>query len=132
MTIHVRATQESFDASWRLLQRVFPDNERNVPNLVFGTTEDPIPIEFIDSQNPKTIDMAETLKINMAAFTTQVTVHEMHLDATQVDQLDVQDPRIAGLKQRVLDVIAQIPPVQRLRAERIQVLKLLNNATLQN
>jgi hypothetical protein len=132
MVMDVQATQANLDASWRLLQRMFPGNEKDLPNLIFWTNQPPIPTQFRDAQHPFTQDLVALLNQNMVGIATCATVGEWHLEPAQVDRLDVQDPRITALKQRVLNEIAQMPSVQQLRADRMQIITQRNNATLFN
>jgi hypothetical protein len=126
MAIQLNVQQADVDASWRLLQRMLTGNERDLPNLVFGTTELPMPAQFHDPQHPFTKYLVDVVNRNMVAFTTYVTVGELHLDPNQVDQLQVQDPRVVALKQRVKDEVAKISTVAELRAERIRIMNHFN------
>ncbi len=127
--------QDSLDASRRLLQRMFPEDESKLQNLVFGTTEPPRLLTLQDPQHPLTKCLVSMLKIDTVAIATIYTVGELHLDPDQVDQLQVQDPRIVRLKQNILNQISNMPIIQDLRAERLRVkshqrLTQINNATI--
>src|SRR6267154_784151 len=103
MAMQVCATTANMDASWGLFQRMFPGNERDMPNLIFGTSLPPLPIEFDDPQDAHTQNLAAILIRTITSCITQVTLNELGLDVSQVEQLDVQDLRIATLKQKVLN-----------------------------
>ena len=132
MAMQVQVTQESVGASCRLLQRMFPGNEKDVPNLVFGTNQPPVPIHFSDPGHPFTQELVAALNQNMIGTIICITACQLRLNSAQVDNLAVQDPRVTELKQRVLDEIAQMPKVQQLRAERMQIITQWNNRTLLN
>ena len=120
----ITAHQSDLDASWRLLQRLFPGNEKDLPMLVFETTQQPMPEAFTNPQHPFTQYVIGVLQENMLAFTTYVTVGELNLKPDQVDQLQVEDPRIVSLKERVKQEIGKIPTVKDLRAKRIALISL--------
>lgn len=111
-------------ASANLLQRMFSNDERTPLNIVFGISEPPIPSAFKDpivmSSVGNNVDMAGVCCITEFAY-------ELGLDSTQIEQLDVLDPRIEKLKQKVLKEISEIPIVQQLRAERAKLLADMGN-----
>jgi len=109
MAIPLQVQQDNLDASWRLLGRMFTDNEKALPNLIFGTTQPPIPSEFRNPQHPFTQRLLGVLNDTMVGFTTYVTVKGWGLDPNTVDQLQVDDPRVVSLKARVKEEIAKIP-----------------------
>lgn len=132
MAIQFNATQADMNAAWGLLQRMFPGQERSLPNLVFGTDESPQPEEFSNPQHPVAQHFVAVLNQNMMGITTYATLQEMRFSPSEVEQFNAKDPRFAQLKQRILDEIPNIPIIQKARAEREHLIKQMNNATSQN
>lgn len=119
--IQLTVNNDQLQASWRLLQRVFPAAERILPKMIFNTTEPPYPPIFTDPNHPITQDLIHRINDTMVAITTAMAVNEWHLNPDQVDQLtDMADPRINILRQRIRMGVDAMPIVQKLQVERAQ------------
>lgn len=112
--------QADIDATARLLERMLPES---LEVIVFETTQPPFPEAFSDPEHSLTKFIVGVLNRNIIGFTTGVTVRELQLTPDQVDQLQVEDPRVVSLKQRVKEEIAKIPPIVQLREARIKLIK---------
>jgi len=127
MAVGVSASPASIDASRDLLKKCFSVDESRLPNLVFGTNQPPFPFEFCEPQSQLAIEVGEIVVGIMMSTTISFMFKDLQLNADQVHQLDVKDPRIATLKQRIFDALGRQEDIQKLRAQRMEILRFLNS-----
>ena len=122
MAIEIQLQPADINASLCLLRKMFTKEESDLAHLIYGTTLPPYPQIFDDPQDPFTKELLNALNKTMVSLTTHVTIEELRLNPGQVEQLQIQDPRIATLKQRVKNAIAKMPIVIYLRQDRLKVI----------
>ncbi len=127
ISITVRGTD--LQAAQRLLQRMYDQNQRSLPMMVFGSESGPIPAHFQDEHHPLTHELVAQIDETMRAVTTFVAVSEWHLPPDQVETLDVADERVVALRKRLTQEIARIPNVAQLRAERTALMNYVRQTS---
>lgn len=117
--------QVDIDASWGLLQRMYPQN-RSLSTIIFGTDLLPMPSHLHDFDHPETRKLTSIINQKLLLVTSLTAVGQWRLKPDQVDRLDVQDPRVVGLRKKLYMEILLIPEIQRLSEKRIQLLVPIN------
>jgi hypothetical protein len=125
-SVSVNVQQEDLNASWRLVQRMY-QGQTSLPMVVFGTEQPPMPTFFQDPNHPLARQLVSMINDTYVFATTHATVGEWHLSPQEVDQLQMEDPRITTLRQRLANEIALLPQIQELRRGRAQMLNQVLN-----
>lgn len=114
---------EQISASWYLLQRVYSPSERTLSQLIFGSDQGPMPKFFRDPTSALAQDLIAKIDEIMIKVTFVMTSYQWKLKPKQIDQLtDMQDPRIAILRQMIrqeVDALSLVQELQTKRAERL-------------
>ncbi len=126
-TVTVRGTD--LKAAQRLLERMYDQNQRSLPMMVFGSESGFIPAHFQDQHHPLTHELVAQIDERMRAVTTVMAVSEWHLPPDQVETLDIADARVVALRSRLATEIARIPDVAQLRAERAALMNFVRQTS---
>ena len=111
----VTCTQQDLDAAWNLLKRIYSEEDRGLHTMVYGKSAAPI---LRDPSNYHTNYLTKLVNKILTSTTINTTVGEWSLTPTQVNQLQMDDSRIATLLQRLSDRLASHPTIFDLRLQR--------------
>lgn len=122
--------QADLDAASRLLNKMYSGkNFRSLPMWVFGTDELPRPGFFRDPGHSATLEITAMINKTLTFATAHAAACEWHLNSQEIDQLQIEDPRVETLRKKLPDLIGELDPVKKLRADRFQVLLELKART---
>jgi hypothetical protein len=118
--IELSVQYANFKTSSRLLHRMYVGDERKLCRMIFNPMPQFIPAFFGNPNHPLTIQARLAINNALVIKTTDTLFEEWGLNSHEIDQLQMDDPRIAALRQRLTREIDSIPFVQQLRAGHIQ------------